>query len=436
MIENQNILKPNGIGEFFKWLWFEPILFKKYGNSICKKECFTTFLKSYAVIVITALLVWTAINLFIILLDLPSKFTTLFRKEIVTTLQSQTTWFSKFLSFSYERARGLTHVFIGGLTFGLLFGLIGCITRKLAAGLALGITFASAIWMLFGFAFGLDAHIVKGAAFGLAFGLAFGTAFGLITGLASGTARGLRLGIFVGLAGTLIFLITGGLAGNTHRGLLMAAGWLIVWSIFYFRLLPFYPIHFFKSLSYNDLHGNPYRKDGVIWLPIWKLKPKLISRAKKDPQEAFEFIDFLLKYRPLQKTLAAQLIHTAAAGLWEQYNFNAEVLKTIPVIQNDKSRFKPPYQWYRKLASVREALETATRKSNTGNGLLYYEDYVNELKEFEELTLKKEFLHWNHYYFNALKKWIQTAEEELVRLKLTGNAEAMIIPNVYKNGLP
>jgi len=351
-------------------------------------------------------------------------------------MQSQTTWLSKFLSFSYERARGLTHVFIGGLAFGLAFGLLGCLTRKLAAGLALGITFASAIWMVFGFAFGLDTHIVKGAAFGLAFGLAFGTAFGLITGLASGITRGLRLGISVGLAGTLIFMITGGLAGNTHRGLLMAAGWLIVWNIFYFRLLPFYPIHFFKSLSYNDLYGNPYREDGVIWLPIWKLKTKLISRAKKDPQEAFEFIDFLLKYRPLQKTLAAHLSHAAAAGLWEQNYFDAEVLKTVPVIQNDKSKFKPPDQWYRKLASVREALEAATRKSNTDNGLLYYEDYVNELKEFEELTLKKESLHWNYYYFNALKKWTQTAEAELERLKLMGNAEARIIPNVYKPGLP
>ena len=372
MTDNDQIRRPKNRGEFFKWFIFEPVLFKKYGDSLNRKEFYKEFFRSYTWIVLISIIIILSVNLIISLLDLPARYPGLFYKTIEERWETHIGWFSKFIFLSYYNA--------------------------------------------FGFAVGLALGLAAVLAFRLAGGLAFGFAFGFAGGFAGGLA--------------------GGLFGGLARGLNSGIGFLIGWVLFYFRVLPFYPIHFIKSLFSNTLSNNPYRNDGVIWLPIWGLKSKLIAQSYRDPEQAFEFIDFLLQYRPLQKTLAMHLVHAATAGLWLQNNFNADILQKPPLISEDRPKFRPSEEWYQKLADAAEELVAAEQQSSIGYKLQYYSRYLSRLNEFAEITKRKESSRWNHYYFDALNKWLQMAQEEQERLKLTAKTMEPITRNIYRAGDP
>ncbi|MCP5107464.1 MAG: ATP-binding protein [bacterium] len=208
---------------------------------------------------------------------------------------------------------------------------------------------------------------------------------------------------------------------------------MIGWWVSYFRIVPFYPVHFVKSLFRRSFNNNPYMKDGVIWVPILGLKAKLIGQSKQESEEAFEFIDFLLEYRPLQKSLAMHLSHAATVGLWMGNNFNTNILKKTPIISEDKPKFKPSDEWYYKLTAVRKELVAAEQQSSIGYRLDYFERYLSNLKEFEQINLR-ESSRWNHYYFDAFKKWTRMAEEEFERLKLEAKNREPVTRNVYRAG--
>jgi hypothetical protein len=128
-------------------------------------------------------------------------------------------------------------------------------------------------------------------------------------------------------------------------------------------------------MFFNKFSNNPYRDDGVIWLPIVGLKSKLVQQAKQEPEKAFEFIHFLLEYRPLQRTLAMHLTHAATAGMWLQNEFEADSLKKIPIISKNKPKFQPSEEWFQKLAAVREELVTSEQQSSIGYKVEYFERY-------------------------------------------------------------
>jgi hypothetical protein len=164
------------------------------------------------------------------------------------------------------------------------------------------------------------------------------------------------------------------------------------------------------------------------------LKEKLIQQSKQTPDEAFKFIDFLLEYRPIQKKLAMHLTHTATVGLWLQNEFHADILKKPPTISKDKPKFQPSEEWYQKLEAVREELVASEQQSSIGYKLEYYKRYLSRLKEFDDITRKRESSRWNHYYFDALKKWLQMSEEEYERLKLMSKTQEPVTRNVYRAG--
>jgi hypothetical protein len=182
------------------------------------------------------------------------------------------------------------------------------------------------------------------------------------------------------------------------------------------------------------LLDNPYWKDEGIWVPIFGLNTKLIRQSKQAPQKAFEFIDFLIEYRPFQKTLATHLTHAATAGLWVQNKFNVDALKKAPIISEDKPELKPSDEWYQKLVAIREELIASEQQSSIGYKLDYFERYLNRLNEFSEITRKKESSRWNNYYFDAIKKWLRTAEEEHESLKLLAKSHEPVTRNVYRAG--
>lgn len=411
MTDNDQIRKPKNRREFFKWLIFEPILFKKYGDSLKRKEFYKEFFRSYTCIVLISVIIMISANLIISLLDLPARYPGQFEKEIAEGWKTHAGWLSKFIFLSYYKAKWLAF----GLALGLALGLAEGLTGELAVGLAVGL----ALGLAFGLAGGLAGRLTVGLTVGLAGGLAGGLKGRLEFELAFGFAAGLVIGLVMAFA----------------KGLNSGIGFLVGCVLFYFRLLPFYPIYFIKSHGFN-LSNNPYRHDGLIWLPIVGLKSRLIEQSRQDPKQAFEFIDFLLQYRPKQKTLAMHLVHAATAGLWVKNNFNADILQKPPLISKDRLKFRPSKEWYQKLADAGDELVAAEQQSGIGYKLQYYSRYLNRLNEFAEITKRKESSRWNHYYFDALNKWLQMAQEEQERLKLTAKTMEPITRNIYRAGDP
>jgi hypothetical protein len=127
------------------------------------------------------------------------------------------------------------------------------------------------------------------------------------------------------------------------------------------------------------------------------------------------------------------LTHAATFGTWLQNEFNADALKTKPIIAKDKPKFQPSEEWFQKLAAVREELVAVEQQSSIGNKVDYFKRYLTHLKDFEQINLR-ESSRWNHYYFDALKKWIQLAVEEYERLELVAKTQEPITRNVYRAG--
>jgi AAA+ ATPase superfamily predicted ATPase len=354
--------KPRSRRQFFSWLIYEPILFRKYEKTLTKKQKVVEFLKSYPWIILFTVTIWLIANAVVVSLDLPPLFPDQFGEEIV------------------EEYRGSTY-FLEKL-FLLIQNNISYFVVYLAVGLA-GV---------------------------LSFGLAEVLSIGLVFGLLGGFSEGLSTVLGVGIV------------------------WFIVFNIFYFRLLPFYPIRLRQGLFRQSLSKNIYRKDGMIWLPVPGLKDRLIKEAYEKPREADEFIDFLLKYRPLQKTLAMDLTHAAAAGSWVQKDFNKDVLKRSPAVSEDRPKLRPSREWYEKLEMTREALAAFEQQNNIGFKVEYFEKYLQNIREFAEVTLKRESSRWNHYYVDALDRWRQQAEDELKQLKRQAQTQEPITANKYRAG--
>ncbi len=408
--------KPRSSSQFFSWFISDPILFRKYENTLTKKQKSIEFLKSYLWIILVVVLCWLIVNAFIASLDLPLSHPDSFRQELVEEYRNQAVFLPKFTVLIQHTAVYLAL----GLALGLLAGSIVGLNFDLPAGLAVGLAAA----FIFGLALKLTA--------GLTYSILFGLISGLTVGLAGGLAHSLIFGLLSGLTSGVLFGLIFGLIFGPAAGLGAGLGVFSGWNISYFRLFPFYPLHVIGNLFSHGFSKNAYRRDGVVWLPIPGLKARLIREARHKPEEAFDFIDFLLSQRPRQKTLAMDLTHAATAGLWLQENFYKGVLKQAPIISEDRPEFKPSREWYEKLARLRQTLVTAGQQSNIGFKVEYFEKYLKHLEEFAEITLKKESSRWNRHYFEALDKWRQQAEDECHNLKISARTLEPITPNRYR----
>ncbi|GAK60399.1 Alr0841 protein [Candidatus Vecturithrix granuli] len=363
----------NGL-DFLRWLIFEPLLLQRFEERLSKEQQLWWFLWAYSWVALFSCLLWMAWLLTIVLLYAPS-------------LQSSSDLLSHFLLLLQEAF------------------------FRLVVGLDLGI-------------------IVVGLSVGLFFGLDFGLVLGLIFGLAGGLIFGLvGRGAGLGLGGGIIFSLVLGLGSRLSVGL----GSVAAFSVGYFRLI-FYPFHLFTSVLNVSFDHNPYRKDGVIWLPLWLADRELLQLAEQQPELALEFAEFLLEYRPLQVKLAARLVHAAAAGTWLQQAFalDADVFVS-PVISEEQRKFQPSAAWGTQLEQLRTQLITSQTHTQIGLKKDAFEQFFKLLKEFRSLTLR-ESRKWNYLYLEAIDKWIESATEELA--KLTQKAELLkpIASNFYRAG--
>jgi DNA polymerase III delta prime subunit len=185
----------------------------------------------------------------------------------------------------------------------------------------------------------------------------------------------------------------------------------------------------------NDT-DNPFHTDGFSRLPMPGQKSRLVKHALKEPEKAFDFIDFLLIHRPLQKNLAMHLTHAATAGLWIKYEFKPDIIKKTPVITKDKPAFQPSDMWYDKLTQVREERIKAERQNNINIELDYYGRFLDRLKEFQEINESMESSRWNGHYTNAIVEWLETANKEYDRLKILAQRHEPITRNVFQTEHP
>ncbi|MCI0471469.1 MAG: hypothetical protein L0Y73_07425, partial [Candidatus Aminicenantes bacterium] len=149
MTQQDNIRRPRSPLEMLKWLIFEPVLLRRYSDSLKKnkKQARKDFLRACLYMAFFAIILWLGLNLAIAILDLPSIFPVLFREEIVDHWNDYSGWFSSFIFYSAQTI-GLMAV---GLTLGLGFGL----ARNLDYGLAVGLFVCLVFDLGFGLGFGL-----------------------------------------------------------------------------------------------------------------------------------------------------------------------------------------------------------------------------------------------------------------------------------------
>lgn len=432
--ESQVRIPANSL-ELIKWLIFEPVLLKKYSASLNKKQAVKEFLKAYAWITLFSVCLWVLVNLVVTILDMPWLLPDFItgNESSKNSLTTQTTWFSSFIVYSINTApwliKGLAFWLIIGSAIGFVWGLAVGLAGGLAGGLVSGLAVGFIIVIFDKLALKNVVEIASGFPVGLSYGLAIGLVFGLNVRLTVGLARRLAGGLVVGLIFWIIFILSVKLIKESPVG-----GFIIGYLLTYFRIIPFYIFYLVKSRFSNDLLHNPYRRDGFIWLPIWGLDQNLLEQAGQKPGAALDLVNFLIDYRPLQKNLAMKLTHAATAGMWQQHEFSADILKTIPLISKDKPKYQPSPEWLQSLAAVRAELVAAELQSSIGYKLEYYRQYLSRVKEFADITRRKESSRWNRSYFTVIEKWLSQAQDEYGRLQLAARTMEPITRNVYRSG--
>ncbi len=266
-------------------------------------------------------------------------------------------------------------------------------------------------------------------AFGLAAGLAVGLAVGLAMGLAGGLARGLAGGLALGLAWGLAEGLVGGMEVGLGAGIGVFLGWVVG-----FLHLPFYLPQAVVALIRLDLYHNPYRWDAGVRLPIWGARRRLTGAAFDDPETGTRFAEFLLEYRPLQRKLAAAVLHAAHAGRWRLRPLNPELL-TPPPVPEDRPGYAPSAGWLRELAGLRQDLAAARGQTQISFKRAAYARFSQRLNAFRDLTLR-ESPRWNRWYPDALDSWRSEAAKELHRIEDQAASQEPIAVNRYRTGTP
>jgi hypothetical protein len=436
---------PRSDWELFKWIIFEPSLLEQYSDKLNRKETFFTILRVYIKWIVpfisTLFLGFLALLVFF---NIPGTYPDLFKADIEGW--GEMSGFVQQYSFLFSK---LLPFLIGGLTFGLAFGLAGGLVRGLAFGLA------------FGLASGLAGGLAFGLASGLAFGLAFGFTAGLALGLALGLAFGIAFGFTAGLAGGLVTgLVAGfalGWASGMAFGLALGLGIGIGFYVSQFRLYiyPFYWCGIFKRYTFSN---NPFLKDEGIWIRLPWVNVQLKKAIDQAPDDGRKFIDFLWRYRQLQRNLAIELEHNLMARNWKQtLQLKGDEFKNLPVFLRIKKEKGPqtirqfilrglmPYQgpnidawlpsdaWKNYPVKLKELLVSA--ESQTALLLKYqaYQNCLDLLQEWKDVH-KLETFSGRELYFSVFEHWEKVLKNQLGELDKEMRSTQTVSLNPYSKG--
>jgi len=273
----------------------------------------------------------------------------------------------------------------------------------------------------------------------LLLGLKFVPIFVFVIFTVAYLARNLAEGVLVGIGGGLIFGLIGGFVfywflGLTS-GLIAGLEYMLACYIVYFRL-PFYLFYIITPIFLpTNLTRNPYLKDAVIWLPLPNLKQKLLAHSWNESELALQFADFLLEYRPLQRTLAFEIIHTATAATWYHHPLLAEKL-ILPRIDKEDKKAKqllPPEEWLKLIEKAKSELIAAEKHNHRGLKKDAWQIFHQTLQDLEKTTLMQAG-EWKHDYLKAIRRWLEESEKRLKSLELELQTLESVTRNKYRVG--
>ncbi len=431
-MRNQNIpdvfIKPDAPRsnwEIFKWLFFEFTLLSKWSDDNINQqfENIDRFIIIYLKWIVLVIFCWALMLLFVVELDIPANYPKIFKVKI------DLIYWNKLVHF-WQRWCYLFTKLGSGLAFGLIIGLVGGLVVTLVGGLAIGLAF--------GLSVGLVVPIVSVLALGLVGSLVGALVAGMGLGLLFGLALRLYFGLVVGLVGGLVGGLIGGLAGELAVGLTVGPLFIVAFYFGQFRL-PFYFFYLLLFFKKHTLFLNPYLKDEGIRLPLPWVKRALKTDTKQHPDLAFQFVDFLLRYRPLQQRLAAELEHLATATLWQ----SSLVLKST--LLNDRhfldqellgswKKYAPSSAWREKIIEIRETLSSAESTTAVVTQQTLIQRCLDLVQDFEAINLRETFK-GRIEYFEVIKHWQQILNNQLQEVTKKVAETHAISLNPYSKGV-
>lgn len=421
--------KPKNSWQLLQWVIFEPLLVRRYNKILKKKEQIIIFLKAYAWLSIIIIGIFFLGNSIIAAANIPSLIHT---EELRSNFKSGWQVQDSFL----DKYRYLLKYNSWGLLLGLLLGFGGGLSVVLIRRLDFGLPFA----LYFGLTLGLVAGLVAGLAAGLVYGLYLGLILGIILGLTLGFTLALsrepNLGedkrwiieLIGGVGIGLIFGLLFGLIEGVVIGLALGLVFIPFFYISYFRLYHFYYLVRFINLNF---YHNPYLIDGFIRLSLWGHRKQLTQLALKEPEQAAQFTQFLLDYRPLQITLARYLIHAILAGYMEKFILEADYLEN-PIIDSRAKNLQPDEDWKKIRLKAQFFLIQSQQETNPHFKLDAFKAFWEALLKFEDIH-RIQHPSWKGYYDNGIKLWKEAAVKKLEELE---QAAAPYTRNPYQSGNP
>jgi len=450
---SKNTIMPENSWELLRWLYFEPERIKAYESSLSTKEKIQVFLSLYWRWSIFVIVLWLITNWLIAYNEWITHYLQYFNPDFQKQWKSiPASWIPRFLFLAKFQVFDVVLGLVLGLAFGLILGLVRA-TGGLVFGLAFGLVFSLITGLAGGLASSLEdlaGDLIVVSAFSSAFGLAFGLAssfdFGRLVDLLRGSSYRSGLNRLIDLVlstGFILLVFVGVFELVSALGEVFVKILLIVWVSGFTSSLTFYRIpnmvfYYFSSLfSRKNLLRNPYRSDALIWYPIYLLDQNLIRQAKEDPEQAEEFIAFLLERRKWQRPLAMKLRHAALAGTWyntslnlEQYDPGKNILSP-PLIAEDQPKYQPSERWIQQLHLLRQKLSESLQENNLALRKDKYEEVVKVLQDFRRIHAAESPI-WNQYYQDIFPKWEIETTEQFDELN---KAAADIIKNPYQIGV-
>lgn len=221
--------------------------------------------------------------------------------------------------------------------------------------------------------------------------------------------------------------------GTWLSALASGSGMLFGWLMAYFRV-PINVVHAITSRRVANLKHNPYLWDDTVVLPTTDIARHLSDEATRDPETGARFAAFLLEHRPLQRTLAAEVLHAVTAGRWALAPLDPQALAPPPLVEEEPG-FRPSHAWLAALADLSAQLTAARQETQISFRRAAYQGFRQQLDTFRDQTLR-ESQEWARHYLAPLDLWRSEAAKGLRRIEDQARTLEPIAVNVYRPGAP
>jgi len=394
------IFEPKNSLELLSYSLNEYSISKEYFNVLSRKEMLSKFLKTYFYIILPITIsIYLLVNGIVLTFDLPFIWD-FYKDDFVIEWSIYKNLNSK-LIFLFDKS---------------IYLLISSLIVSLIVSLVISINLHSF--------YGLTSALVYNLVFVLTIGLQYDLLFSCL--VASLLIFGFL--IYSNLFFTLIFLILSNLIFMSLYNYIVGIVFTLLFIILNYRLY-LYPYYFFKSYTVL-LTNNPYLNNEFIFFHLYVTNKKLINQAKKNPSLGFKFSNFLYRYRRFNHKLGAEIRHVSYSGFLIQ---NPLQEKSLALIINEK--MKPTDNWYELASKIKKQIISYEKETQISIKKERFSVVSKLLEQWRQQNLL-ESSKWNHYYFDAIDKWIEEANKVAKNLELQQQGIEPIQRNIYRYGTP